>query len=197
MGGVTEFARVVALASTRGVSVVPHGSGPFGYFMAMAFPSVPMAEFLVMSENADALVPNFGDMFVEEPMPVDGYVTLPSDRPGWGLEFNKKALGLVRPFPHGVDRPLGKGDSPRCSQPHPASIEGSGVPGVAARAAKSGGAATVGGTRPSWKLLAGVLSLTSLLFAAVRAPRVPRAFAAYRFNGPVVLWTSLFTKLAG
>ena len=50
MGGVTEFARVVALAATRGVSVVPHGSGPFGYFMCMAFPSVPMAEFLVMSE---------------------------------------------------------------------------------------------------------------------------------------------------
>ena len=99
--------RVVALASAKGVQVVPHGSGPFGYFMCMAFPSVPLAEFLVMSEQADVLTPNFGSMFVEEPMPVDGYVTLPADKPGWGLAFNKAALHLVRPFPHGaVPRPL-------------------------------------------------------------------------------------------
>ena len=98
MGGVTEFARVAALASAKGVAIVPHGSGPFGYFMCMAFPNVPMAEFLVMSEDADALVPNFGSMFVEEPMPVNGYVSLPTDKPGWGLELNKKALGLKRPF---------------------------------------------------------------------------------------------------
>ena len=64
----------------------------------MAFANVPMAEFLVMSEDADALVPNFGSMFVEEPMPQDGYISLPVDKPGWGLELNKKALGLVRPF---------------------------------------------------------------------------------------------------
>ena len=74
----------------------------------MAFPSVPMAEFLVMSEDADALVPNFGSMFVEEPMPQNGYVSLPTNKPGWGLELNKKALGLMRPFAHtsGVPRAL-------------------------------------------------------------------------------------------
>ena len=107
MGGVTEFARVVALATAKGVAVVPHGSGPFGYFMCMAFPSVPMAEFLVMSEQADTLAPNFGTMFVEEPMPVDGYVSLPAHKPGWGLELNKAALHLQRPFPRSaVPRPL-------------------------------------------------------------------------------------------
>ena len=79
--------------------------------MAMAFPSVPMAEFLVMSERADTLEPNFGTMFVDEPMPVDGYVALPADKPGWGLELNKAALRLMRPFPHGaVPRPLGSSE---------------------------------------------------------------------------------------
>ena len=59
-------------------------------------------------QAADALEPNFGSMFVQEPMPVDGYVTLPANKPGWGLEFNKAALNLIRPFPHGaVPRPLG------------------------------------------------------------------------------------------
>ena len=65
-----------------------------------------MAEFLVMSEDADELEPNFGSMFIEEPMPVGGYVSLPSDKPGWGLELNKPALGLIRPFRHGVPRRL-------------------------------------------------------------------------------------------
>ena len=48
--------------------------------------------------DAATLAPNFGSMFVEEPMPVGGYVPLPADKPGWGLELNKKALGLKRPF---------------------------------------------------------------------------------------------------
>ena len=72
MGGVTEFARVVALASSRGVAVVPHGCGVYGYYMCMAFPSIPLAEFMIMSEQADSIDPNFGSMFHSEPLPVDG-----------------------------------------------------------------------------------------------------------------------------
>ena len=55
MGGPTEFAKVVALASANGVPVVPHGCGVYGYFMAMAFNECPLAEFMIMSENADAI----------------------------------------------------------------------------------------------------------------------------------------------
>ena len=36
--------------------------------------------------------------FKDEPLPVDGYVTL-SDKPGFGLELNKEANKLVRPYP--------------------------------------------------------------------------------------------------
>jgi len=106
MGGPTEFARVVALASARGVQVVPHGCGVYGYFMAMAFPSIPLAEFMMMSENADKIEPNFGTMFEGEPLPVDGYITLPLDKPGWGLTLNKSKLNLVRPFTHAAKASL-------------------------------------------------------------------------------------------
>ena len=106
MGGVTEFARVVALASARGVAVVPHGCGVYGYFMCMAFPSIPLAEFMMMSEQADVIEPNFGSMFIDEPLPERGYITLPHNKPGFGLTLNKKALNLHRPYSHTVAKPL-------------------------------------------------------------------------------------------
>ena len=64
--------------------------------MCMAFPHVPMAEFMMMSENADKIEPNFGQAFRNEPLPKDGYITL-SDAPGWGLTFDKAAMNLIRP----------------------------------------------------------------------------------------------------
>jgi len=99
MGGPTEFARIVALASARGVACVPHGCGVYGYFMAMAFPSISLAEFMIMSENADAIEPNFGSMFTDEPLPNgDGYIELSETKPGWGLTLNREALNLHRPY---------------------------------------------------------------------------------------------------
>ena len=47
VGGLTEARRVVALASAFNVPVIPHGSSVFSYHLQMAFPSCPMAEFLV------------------------------------------------------------------------------------------------------------------------------------------------------
>lgn len=97
MGGPTEFARVVALASAQSVDVVPHGCGVYGYYMAMAFAHIRLAEFMMMSERADRIEPNFGLMFVDEPLPVNGYIELPTT-PGFGLELNYSALNLVRPY---------------------------------------------------------------------------------------------------
>ena len=97
MGGPTEFAKVVAIAQAQGVAVVPHGCGVYGYYMAMAFGHVTLAEFMMMSDKADEIWPNFGSMFTNEPLPKDGYITLP-DTPGFGLELNKEALNLIRPF---------------------------------------------------------------------------------------------------
>ena len=97
MGGPTEFRKVVAAADTQGVAVVPHGCGVYGYYMAMAFESINLAEFMMMSEQADSIEPNFGSVFTNEPLPEAGYITLP-DTPGFGLELNREALSLVRPY---------------------------------------------------------------------------------------------------
>jgi L-rhamnonate dehydratase len=96
MGGPTEFARVVAQASAQGVAVIPHGCGVYGYYMAMAFNEINLAEFIMMSEKGDTIEPNFGAVFLNEPLPEQGYITLP-DTPGFGLELNRDALNLVRP----------------------------------------------------------------------------------------------------
>lgn len=37
-------------------------------------------------------------MFKSEPLPDGGYITLPHDKPGWGLELNREALHLIRPY---------------------------------------------------------------------------------------------------
>ena len=97
MGGPSEFIKVVALASAQSVAVVPHGCGVYGYYMAMPFTHISVAEFMMMSEQADTIEPNFGTMFVNEPLPVDGFIELPNT-PGFGLELNRDALNLLRPF---------------------------------------------------------------------------------------------------
>ena len=35
--------------------------------------------------------------FTDEPLPVDGYVTL-SDKPGFGVTLNREGVNLVRPY---------------------------------------------------------------------------------------------------
>jgi L-rhamnonate dehydratase len=97
MGGPTEYSRVVAQAQAQAVAVVPHGCGVYGYYMAMAFDHINLAEFVMMSEQADKIEPNFGTMFIQEPLPEAGYITLP-DTPGFGLELNRDALNLERPY---------------------------------------------------------------------------------------------------
>ena len=98
MGGPTEFSKVVALASGQGISIVPHGCGVYGYYMAMSFTDISIAEFMMMSPKADKIEPNFGSMFKNEPLPKNGYIDLP-DIPGFGLELNRAALNLFRPYP--------------------------------------------------------------------------------------------------
>jgi L-rhamnonate dehydratase len=49
-----------------------------------------------MSPKADELVPLFGELFTDEPLPKDGYLEL-TDAPGWGVELNQN-LGLIRPY---------------------------------------------------------------------------------------------------
>lgn len=96
VGGLTEARRIVAMASAYDIPVIPHGSGIYAYHLQYAFTNCPMAEFLMMSPAADQIVPIFGDIFVEEPLPQDGYLALP-EKSGWGVELNRDGLRLFRP----------------------------------------------------------------------------------------------------
>jgi L-rhamnonate dehydratase len=95
VGGLTEARRIVAMAAAYDIPVIPHGSSVFSYHLQFAFPNCPMAEFLMISPAADRIAPLFGKIFVDEPMPENGYITL-SDKPGWGVELNRDALNLNR-----------------------------------------------------------------------------------------------------
>src|ERR1700686_4133291 len=96
VGGLTEARRIVAMAAASDIPVIPHGSSVFSYHMQYAFTNCPIAEFLVMSPKADELVPLFGELFKNEPMPSKGFVEL-FPKPDWGVELNEN-LELVRPY---------------------------------------------------------------------------------------------------
>jgi L-rhamnonate dehydratase len=49
-----------------------------------------------MSPKADTVVPVFGELFADEPLPRDGWLDL-SEAPGWGVELNPN-LKLRRPY---------------------------------------------------------------------------------------------------
>lgn len=109
VGGLTEARRIVAMAAAHDIPVIPHASGVFSYHLVYAFANCPSAEFLVMSQHADRLVPIFGDLFKHEPLPVDGYVYL-TEEPGWGVELNDE-LELTRPYARECSKHLAVGVS--------------------------------------------------------------------------------------
>ena len=52
-----------------------------------------------MSPQADKIVSYFGKLFQDEPLPVNGYVELSDDKPGFGVTLNRDELNMVRPYP--------------------------------------------------------------------------------------------------
>jgi len=98
VGGLTEARRIVAMASAYDIPVIPHGSSVFSYHLQLANTNCPMAEYLVMSPKADTIVPAFGNLFDDEPVPKDGRLDLDPNKPGWGVNLNRKALDLKRPY---------------------------------------------------------------------------------------------------
>lgn len=101
LGGLTELMRVSAMAAAYDIPVVPHGSGPYSYHFVIAQPHSPFVEYINTSPGADAIRPVFGDLFVDEVLPERGRVR-PPDAPGWGLELNRNAIRLHRPYPEGT-----------------------------------------------------------------------------------------------
>jgi L-rhamnonate dehydratase len=54
--------------------VIPHGSSVYSYHLQFANTNCPIAEYLVLAPQADEILPLFGTLFVDEPLPKNGYV---------------------------------------------------------------------------------------------------------------------------
>jgi L-rhamnonate dehydratase len=97
-GGLTELIKISALADAHKSLVVPHGSSVYSYHFVVTRHNSPFAEFLMMSPNADEVVPMFTPILLDEPVPVNGKMKVP-DRPGFGVRLNPKCP-LSRPYDH-------------------------------------------------------------------------------------------------
>lgn len=98
LGGITEARRVMALAASNDVLVVPHGSSIYSYHLQFAFMNAPLGEFINLSADACEIKPYFGGIFPDEPLPKDGKITLEQiNKPGFGCILKKD--GLTRPYP--------------------------------------------------------------------------------------------------
>jgi L-rhamnonate dehydratase len=94
----TELLKIAALADSRGVLVIPHGSSVYSHHFVITRHNSPFAEFLMMAPAADEVVPMFHPQLTGEPVPVKGRLKLP-DRPGFGVELNR-GIALHRPYNH-------------------------------------------------------------------------------------------------
>lgn len=83
------------MAAARDILVIPHGSSVYSYHLQYAFTNCPLAEFINLSPDASTIVPYFGGLFPDEPLPKDGFIDLDPAKPGFGVTLNRE--GLVRP----------------------------------------------------------------------------------------------------
>ena len=86
MGGVTEFMKVAALAQSQDLPIAPHGNQQVHVQLVAAIPNGLTVEYYRGSTD-----PLWGEMFEDTLMIEDGYVS-PSDKPGFGITLNEKAL---------------------------------------------------------------------------------------------------------
>ena len=92
LGGLTELLRVAAMAAAYDIPVVPHASGPYSYHFVVSQNGSPFQEYLQNSPDGKSVLPVFGNLFLNEPVPENGYLDVSVfDKPGFGLEVNPNA----------------------------------------------------------------------------------------------------------
>jgi len=97
VGGLTELLRISAMAAAYDLPVIPHGSGAYSHHFVMSQPHSPFTEYINTSPAADEILPVFGKLFTNEPLPQNGFIR-PADEPGWGLRLNREGITLNRPY---------------------------------------------------------------------------------------------------
>ena len=92
VGGLTELLKISAAAAAYDIPVVPHASGPYSYHFAFSQINCPFQEYVAASPNGKSILPVFGNLFLDEPMPTRGYLDVSSlSEPGFGLTLNPQA----------------------------------------------------------------------------------------------------------
>lgn len=97
-GGMTELLKISALADAHGALVIPHGSSVYSYHFVVTRTNSPFAEFLMMHETAEEVVPMFSPLLLNEPVPANGRMKVP-ETPGFGVELNPD-IAKHRPYTH-------------------------------------------------------------------------------------------------
>lgn len=109
VGGMTELLKVAAQAAAYDIPVVPHASGPYSYHFVVSQQNTPFQEYLANSADSKSVLPVFGNLFIDEPVPTKGYLNVSDfDKPGFGLTLNPQvelidAEYILSPSP---ERPL-------------------------------------------------------------------------------------------
>ncbi|GAB7355168.1 hypothetical protein MBLNU459_g5735t1 [Dothideomycetes sp. NU459] len=92
LGGLTELLKVTGHAAAYDIPVVPHASGPYSYHFVVSQANCPFQEYLANSPDGKSVLPVFGNLFINEPIPHKGYLDVSVlDKPGFGLELNPSA----------------------------------------------------------------------------------------------------------
>lgn len=98
LGGMTELLKVAAMAAAYDIPVVPHASGPYSYHFVISQPNTPFQEYLANSPDGKSVLPVFGDLFIDEPIPTKGYLHASDlDKPGFGLTVNPAVRSRLIP----------------------------------------------------------------------------------------------------
>jgi L-rhamnonate dehydratase len=70
----------------------------YSYHFVVTRTNSPFAEFLMMHETAEEVVPMFSPLLLGEPVPEHGRLRVP-ETPGFGVELNPE-VARDRPFTH-------------------------------------------------------------------------------------------------
>jgi len=89
-GGLTAVRRIAAMAKPQNIPVIPHCAGVYNYHFVMSNTNSPYAEFISVGDGTEVR-PIFS-VLENEPLPVNGHVSLDPDLPGFGVELNRDLL---------------------------------------------------------------------------------------------------------
>jgi L-rhamnonate dehydratase len=118
LGGLTELLKVSAMAAAYDIPVVPHASGSYSYHFVISQPNSPFQEYLANSADGKSVLPVFGDLFLDEPIPTKGYLTAADlDKPGFGLTINPAARAKLIPSDYLLNPAPAQG--PKVAEPTP------------------------------------------------------------------------------